>query len=109
MRPFEAEEYASRLERIQAALTMPTPVMNWSEVGTTNMAPLTEEIKGLRADNEELRADNAALLAAVNRQTDAVVQATLTAAANNAKDVTSGAAGALSAAAWKAQMMSEAG
>jgi tape measure domain-containing protein len=93
---------------IQAALAMPAPVMNWSEVGTTNMAPLTEEIKGLRADNEELRADNAALLLAINKQTDAVVQATLTAAENNAQAVTSGAAGTLANAAWKAKMQSEA-
>jgi hypothetical protein len=97
-------------------VTMPAPVMNWSEVGTSNMAPLVEEIKGLRADNADLKADNAdlkagnaALLSAVKEQTSVLAQATLTAAANNAKEVTSGAAGALSAAAWKAQMMSEAG
>jgi hypothetical protein len=97
-------------------VTMPAPVMNWSEVGTSNMAPLVEEIKGLRADNADLKADNAdlkagnaALLSAVKEQTSVLAQATLTAAANNAKEVSSGAAGALSAAAWKAQMMSEAG
>jgi hypothetical protein len=97
-------------------VTMPAPVMNWSEVGTSNMAPLVEEIKGLRADNADLKADNAdlkagnaALLSAVKEQTSVLAQVTLTAAANNAKEVTSGAAGALSAAAWKAQMMSEAG
>ncbi|WP_332848718.1 hypothetical protein [Massilia sp. S19_KUP03_FR1] len=92
---------------IEAALTMPTPVLNWSEVGTTNMAPLTEEIKGLRADNDELRADNAALLAAINRQTDAVVQATLTAAANNAQAVTAGAEQAQRSGNWAQNLIAE--
>jgi hypothetical protein len=92
---------------IEAALTMPTPVLNWSEVGTTNMAPLTEEIKGLRADNEELRADNAALLAAVNRQTDAVVAATLAAADNNAKAVTAGAEQVAKSGNWMQQLVAE--
>jgi tape measure domain-containing protein len=93
---------------IEAALTMPTPVLNWSDMGTVNMAPLTEEIKGLRADNDDLRADNAALLAAINRQTDAVVQATLTAAANNAEAVTTGNAQTTRNQSWKAQMYAEA-
>ncbi len=92
---------------IEAALTMPTPVLNWSEVGTTNMAPLVDEIKGLRADNDELRADNAALLAAVNRQTDAMVQATLTAAANNAQAVTAGAQQVQRSGNWMQQLVAE--
>ena len=92
---------------IEAALTMPSPTINWSAVGTTNMAPLTEEIKGLRADNEDLRADNAALLAAVNRQTDAVVQATLTAAANNAESVNAGAQQAARSGNWAQNLTAE--
>lgn len=92
---------------IEAALTMPTPVLNWSEMGTVNMVPLTDEIKGLRADNDALRADNAALLAAINRQTDAVVQATLTAAANNAATVAGSVQQSATNGTWKQQMIDE--
>lgn len=97
---------------IEAALTMPAPTMNWSEVGTVNMAPLTEEIKGLRADNAELKAALVAVIgnqtAAVNKQTDAVVSATLTAGENNAEAVTEGAVRTAAAASWKQQMIIEA-
>jgi len=93
---------------IEAALTMPTPVMSWTDVGTTNMAPLVDEIKGLRADNEQLRADNAALADAIQSQTVALVNATLTAAANNAAAVTAGVAQTAAAQSWKSQMVNEA-
>jgi hypothetical protein len=93
-------------------VTMPAPVMNWSEVGTSNMAPLVEEVKGLRADNAELKAALVAVInnqtATVSKQTDAVVSATLTAGENNAAAVTAGAAQTAAAASWKQQMMSEA-
>lgn len=93
---------------IEAALTAPARVMNWSEVGTSNMAPLVEEIKGLRADNAQLRTDNATLVAAVKDQTAAVVNATLTASAQNAEAVTEGSAKVAAAQSWKQQMISEA-
>jgi hypothetical protein len=92
---------------IQAALTMGAPTISWSDVGTTNMAPLVDEIKGLRADNEKLRTDNATLIAAVNRQTDAVVQATLTAGANNADAVNQGAQKAVRSGSWMQQLVDD--
>lgn len=92
---------------IEAALTMPTPVMNWTDVGTTNMAPLVDEIKGLRADNAGLRADNAELKASIDSQTAAVVQATLTAAANNAAAVTAGAQQAAKSGNWAQNLIAE--
>jgi hypothetical protein len=95
---------------IEAAIS----TSDWSGVGTANMAPLVDEIKGLRADNADLKADNAALKASIDNQTAtikeqtaAVVQATLTAAANNATAVTAGAQQTAAAQTWKQQLISE--
>lgn len=81
---------------------------NWGAVGTTDMAPLADEIKGLRSDNADLRADNAKLVEAINNQTAAVVQATLTAAANNAETVTNGAAKVATSQTWAQNLVAEA-
>jgi hypothetical protein len=87
---------------------------DWSAVGTSDMSPLVTEIQGLRADNATLIADNAdlkagntALIAAVNNQTAALAQVTLTAAANNAAAVTAGAQETAAAQTWAQQLLAE--
>jgi tape measure domain-containing protein len=73
-----------------AATQMPAPVMEWSQMGTSNMAPLAAEIKNLNAKLDARDAEIGLLRKEMNGHIGALITATHAAADRNAEKTNAG-------------------
>lgn len=90
-------ETAARIETAMQTQLSTTGVtrVDYAAMGTSNMAPLVEEIKGLRADNAELVGENRNLRKEMFEHVGALIKSVYGAADTNASQVNAGTSKAL--------------